>query len=74
MKEVGRLKEESLSETLRVLETATGLGGPNMKCPQIKTSVTQKKELSVPSTQNKIKTKNRGGGLMRDQKTVTGNL
>lgn len=35
-KEEGRLKEDSLSETLRVLKTATGLGEPNMKCPQIK--------------------------------------
>lgn len=50
VKEEGRLKEEeedSLSETLRVLETATGLGGPNMKCPQIKKNITQNKELSV---------------------------
>lgn len=36
-KEEGRLKEDSLSETLRVLEeTAAGLGEPNIKCPQIK--------------------------------------
>lgn len=35
-KEEGRLKEDSLSETLRVLVTAAGLGEPNMKCPQMK--------------------------------------
>lgn len=38
-KEEGRLKEDSLSETLRVLETATGLGEP--KCPQNKNKTTQ---------------------------------
>lgn len=59
-KEEGRLKEDSLSETLRVLEeTATGLGEPNIKCPQIKikkikhnTNITQKKELLVRAQKN----------------------
>lgn len=52
-KEEGRLKEDSLSETLRVLETATGLGEPNMKCPQIKNKhITQKKELLVRAQKN----------------------
>lgn len=66
VKEEGRLKEEedSLSETLRVLETATGLGGPNMKCPQIKKNITQNKELSVQAQKWKKKT---SGELMRDQ-------
>lgn len=62
-KEEGRLKEDSLSETLRVLEeTAAGLGEPNIKCPQIKkktkknkkhnTNITQKKELLVRAQNN----------------------
>lgn len=55
-KEEGRPKEDSLSETLRVLETTTGLGEPNMKCPKskIKTNkhVTQKKELLVRAQKN----------------------
>lgn len=48
-KEEGRLKEDSLSETLRVLETATGLGRENAHKLQIpkKKDITQKKERLV---------------------------
>lgn len=71
-KEEGRPKEDSLSETLRVLETTTGLGEPNMKCPKskIKTNkhVTQKKELLVRA--QKKKTLRNTWAI----KTVTGNL
>lgn len=70
VKEEGRLKveeEDSLSETLRVLETATGLGGPNMKCPQIKKNITQNKELSVQAQKWIREKKKTSGELMRDQ-------
>lgn len=51
-KEEGRLKEDSLSETLRVLEeTAAGLGEPNIKCPQIKKK--QKKTKNITQTLHK---------------------
>lgn len=66
-KEEGRLKEDSLSETLRVLETATGLGRENAH------------KLQIPKKNKKRHyTKERAFGqstekTLSDQKTVTGN-
>lgn len=68
-KEEGRLKEDSLSETLRVLETATGLGEPNMKCPQTKNKHYTKENGLLVGAQKKNKEE-----LMRDQNSETGNL
>lgn len=62
-KEEGRLKEDSLSETLRVLETATGLGRENAHKLQKKKRHYTKERAFGQSTEK----------TLSDQKTVTGN-
>lgn len=64
-KEEGRLKEDSLSETLRVLETATGLGRENAhKLQKKKKKRHYTKERAFGQSTEKT---------LSDQKTVTGN-